>query len=78
MHPNRQVIVEIHGPPIYLPSKQATALALVINELIANVLEYVFSLNGRDRRLEIGLVQDGVQVDGDDRRQRSRPRPSST
>ena len=62
VHPNRQVTAEIHGPPIYLPSKQATALALVMNELIANALEHAFSLSGRDRRLEIGLVQDGAQV----------------
>jgi two-component sensor histidine kinase len=62
VHPNRQVTAEIHGPPIYLPSKQATALALVMNELIANALEHAFSLSGRDRRLEIGLAQDGAQV----------------
>lgn len=62
VHPNRQVTAEIHGPPIYLPSKQATALALVMNELIANALEHAFSLSGRDRCLEISLVQDGAQV----------------
>jgi two-component sensor histidine kinase len=62
VHPNRQVTAEIHGPAIYLPSKQATALALVMNELIANALEHAFSLSGRDRRLEIGLAQDGAQV----------------
>ena len=68
VHPNHQVTAEIHGPPIYLPSKQATALALVMNELIANTLEHTFSLNGRDRRLEIGLVQDGAAGHGHDRR----------
>ena len=62
VHPNRQVTAEIHGPAIYLPSKQATALALVMNELIANALEHAFSLSGHDRRLEIGLTQDGAQV----------------
>jgi two-component system, sensor histidine kinase PdtaS len=62
VHPNRQVTAEIHGPAIYLPSKQATALALVINELIANALEHAFSPSGRDRRLEIDLAQDGAQV----------------
>jgi len=62
VHPNRQVTAEIRGPAIYLPSKQATALALVMNELIANALEHAFSLNGRDRRLEISLAQDGAQV----------------
>jgi two-component system, sensor histidine kinase PdtaS len=62
VHPNRRVTAEIHGPAIYLPSKQATALALVMNELIANALEHAFSLSGPDRRLEIGLAQDGAQV----------------
>ncbi len=61
-HPHRRVAAEIHGPAIYLPSKQATALALVMNELIANALEHAFSFNGRDGRLEIGLAQDGAQV----------------
>jgi two-component sensor histidine kinase len=61
-HPHRQVAAEICGPAIYLPSKQATALALVLNELIANALEHAFSLNGRDGRLEIGLAQEGAQV----------------
>ena len=62
VHPNRQVTAEIHGPAIYLPSKQATALALVMNELIANALEHAFNLSGPDGRLEIGLAQDGAQV----------------
>ena len=62
VHPNRQVTAEIRGPAIYLPSKQATALALVMNELIANALEHAFSLSGRDRHLEIGLAQDGARV----------------
>ena len=39
--------------PSTLPSKQATALALVMNELIANALEHTFSLTGHDRRLEM-------------------------
>ena len=60
--PNRQVTAEIHGPAIYLPSKQATALALVMNELIANALEHAFSFNGQNGRLEINLAQEGAQV----------------
>ena len=50
VRPDRRVIAEINGPAIYLPSKQATALALVMNELIANALEHAFSLNSRDGR----------------------------
>jgi two-component system, sensor histidine kinase PdtaS len=62
VRPDRRVVAEINGPAIYLPSKQATALALVMNELIANALEHAFSLNGRDGRLMIVTAQDGAQV----------------
>ena len=47
VRPDQRVTAEIAGPAIYLPSKQATALALVINQLISNALEHAFSLNGR-------------------------------
>jgi two-component sensor histidine kinase/putative methionine-R-sulfoxide reductase with GAF domain len=62
VRPDQRVTAEINGPAIYLPSKQATALALVMNELIANALEHAFSLNSRDGRLTIALAQDGAQV----------------
>jgi two-component sensor histidine kinase/putative methionine-R-sulfoxide reductase with GAF domain len=62
VRPDQRVTAEINGPAIYLPSKQATALALVMNELIANALEHAFSLNSRDGRLAITLAQDGAQV----------------
>jgi two-component sensor histidine kinase len=62
VHPNQRVSAEINGPAIYLPSKQATALALVMNELIANALEHAFSLNGRDGRLAITTAQNGALV----------------
>lgn len=60
--PDQQAEAVIDGPPIYLPSKQATALALVMNELIANALEHAFSLGRRRGRLEIRLAQEGPQV----------------
>ena len=40
MTPDREVRLEVHGPSIYLPSKQATACALVVNELLQNALEH--------------------------------------
>ena len=42
VRPDRRIVAEITGPPIYLPSKQATALALIINELVSNALEHAF------------------------------------
>lgn len=62
VRPDQQVEAHIEGPPIYLPSKQATALALVMNELISNALEHAFSFVGQRGRLEIRLAQEGPQV----------------
>jgi two-component sensor histidine kinase len=62
VRPDQRVMAEINGPAIYLPSKQATALALVMNELIANALEHAFSLNGREGRLTIATAQNGAHV----------------
>ncbi len=62
VRPDQHVTVEINGPSIYLPSKQATALALVMNELIANALEHAFTLRERGGRLTIDLAQEGAQV----------------
>jgi len=62
VRPDRRVTAEIGGPAIYLPSKQATALALVMNELISNALEHAFSMSGRDGKLMINTAQDGAQV----------------
>ncbi len=62
VRPDQRVEAIIEGPPIYLPSKQATALALVMNELISNALEHAFSFVGQHGRLEIRLAQEGPQV----------------
>ena len=62
VRPDRRVVAEISGPAIYLPSKQATALALVMNELITNVLEHAFGLKESEGRLTISTAQDGAQV----------------
>jgi two-component sensor histidine kinase/putative methionine-R-sulfoxide reductase with GAF domain len=61
VRPDQKVSVRIEGPAIYLPSKQATALALVMNELIANALEHAFQY-GRPGKLTINLAQEGNQV----------------
>ncbi len=59
--PDRLIAATVIGPPIYLPSKQATALALVMNELISNALEHAFE-DGRPGHLLISLEQDGPRV----------------
>jgi len=40
--PDKQITFGVEGPPIYLPSRQATACALVLNELLQNALEHGF------------------------------------
>jgi two-component sensor histidine kinase len=40
--PNKHITFDLEGPPIYLPSRQATACALVINELLQNAVEHGF------------------------------------
>jgi two-component sensor histidine kinase len=40
--PDRSIQLELDGPPIYLPARQATACALVINELLQNAVEHGF------------------------------------
>jgi len=62
VRPDRPVQAEVTGEAIYLPSKQATAFALVMNELIANALEHAFSLSARGGQLCIDLAQEGPQV----------------
>lgn len=62
LRPDQRVVAEISGPAIYLPSKQATALALVMNELIANALEHAFRRSWHDGILAISLTQEGAAV----------------
>ncbi len=62
VRPDRRIAAEITGPPIYLPSKQATALALIINELVANALEHAFPIGAHAAWLRIELSQDGPKV----------------
>ncbi|MCS7286759.1 MAG: histidine kinase N-terminal domain-containing protein [Anaerolineae bacterium] len=38
--PEKRISMELQGPEIFLPSEQATACALIINELLQNALEH--------------------------------------
>ncbi len=67
--PNQQIAIAVHGQALPLPSRAATALCVVINELVQNSLEHGFA--GRERgRIDISLSRgpDGplilVQDDG--------------
>lgn len=44
VRPDQTIEIRVEGPPIRLPSKSATAFALVINELVSNALEHGLAL----------------------------------
>jgi two-component sensor histidine kinase len=56
----RALRVEVRGPEVWLGSKQATALALVLSELLHNALEHAFP-DGRGR-VAVELGQEGSEV----------------
>jgi two-component sensor histidine kinase len=62
VRPDRRIAAEVTGPPIFLPSKQATALALIINELVSNALEHAFPIGYHPCDLTIELSQEGPKI----------------
>ena len=51
VRPRQDVQINVHGEALQLPSRAATALALVCNELVQNALEHAFvELRGRSDR----------------------------
>jgi two-component sensor histidine kinase len=61
MTPGQQVEFLIEGPAIYLPSAQATATALVINELVQNALEHGYE-NRQQGQIALVLTDGGDSV----------------
>src|SRR5512142_903761 len=59
--PNQAVETSVEGPSILLTSKQATAFALVLNELVSNAIEHGFR-NCADGKIEVELDWDGAEV----------------
>ena len=61
VRPDQQIQVHVTGSDVYLGSKQATAFALVLNELVSNAIEHGF----RERttgNIEVELDWDGSDV----------------
>jgi signal transduction protein with GAF and PtsI domain len=42
IRPSQEITIQVHGEALPLPSRAATALALVVNELVQNGLEHAF------------------------------------
>jgi two-component system, sensor histidine kinase PdtaS len=59
--PGLQISFSLEGPNIYLPSQQATAVALVINELIQNAVEHGFE-GEKSGQVRLVLIDGGDQV----------------
>ncbi|MBI3943293.1 MAG: sensor histidine kinase, partial [Chloroflexi bacterium] len=57
--PDKTIQYHIRGPNVYLPAQQATACALVVNELLQNAVEHAYT------RAEAGLVEVELQDLGD-------------
>ena len=59
--PDQHIRFYLEGPPIYLPARQATACALVINELLQNAVEHGFA-GRREGRVFLVLQDKGDTV----------------
>jgi two-component sensor histidine kinase len=57
--PDKRIYFELNGPPIYLSARQATACALIINELLQNAVEHGF------KKRNVGRVSLTLQDEGD-------------
>ncbi len=61
LDPEKQIRLDLHGPNVYLPARQATACAMVINELLQNAVEH-----GYERRpcgtVSVQLIDEGDGV----------------
>ncbi len=58
---HKNITASVVGSSIFVPSKQATALALVLNELVSNALEHAF-VGREDGRLEVEIRDASPQV----------------
>ncbi|MAU00376.1 MAG: hypothetical protein CL608_24810 [Anaerolineaceae bacterium] len=54
-HPSQSLTIRVFGDAITLPSKPATAIALVVNELVQNSLEHAFADRSADGQIDISL-----------------------
>jgi two-component sensor histidine kinase/PAS domain-containing protein len=59
--PGARLVYAVDGPAIYLPSQQATACALVVNELIQNAVEHGFEKK-KHGHIHIRLTDGGDEV----------------
>jgi two-component sensor histidine kinase/PAS domain-containing protein len=61
LDPQKKIRLELSGSNIYLPTQQATACALVINELVQNAVEHGYG-HRKSGRVAVDLQDDGTEV----------------
>lgn len=61
IRPDQKIEMEVRGPSIFLTSKQATAFALVLNELVSNAIEHGFRVRTLGH-ISVELDMDESQV----------------
>ncbi len=59
MDPRKRIRLSLKGPSVYLPTRQATACALIVNELLQNAVEH-----GYERR-STGVISVELEDEGD-------------
>lgn len=59
--PEKQVVLRVEGPDIWLPAERATQCALVINELVQNAIEHGL-VDRQSGHIDVELVDHGDQV----------------
>jgi two-component system, sensor histidine kinase PdtaS len=61
---DQSIRVQVEGPSIFLPSKSATAFALVVNELVSNALEHGLAPKGSGYiDITLDQMEDEVSVE---------------
>lgn len=67
VRPDLQAAITVEGEAILLPSRPATSLALVINELLQNALEHAFTGRAEGRVwIFLGRTPEGTLVEVED------------
>lgn len=56
IRPRQEITIQVHGPTFQLPSRPATSLSLVVNELVNNALEHGFASQSKGQ-IDISLGQ---------------------
>jgi two-component sensor histidine kinase len=61
MDPEKEITLKLGGPSLYLPGKQATACALIINELLQNAMEHGYEWR-KTGQIDVVLEDQGDHV----------------